>query len=64
MKHEEKIIGLIENAFRNLASPAKRFGLYAEIEKAVREAYEMGKQHKAVEIPLTLSENLFLPSRA
>ncbi len=34
---------LLETTFSKLASPAKGHGMYAELEKALIEAYNMGK---------------------
>lgn len=40
---EEKLLRLIQQTFGKLSCPADGHGMYAEIEKAVREAYNMGK---------------------
>lgn len=42
---DEQLNRLIENTFSKLACPAQRAGLYAEIEKAVVAAYNIGREN-------------------
>ncbi len=41
--NKDAIKNLIDNTFSKLAAPAQGHGMYAELEKALIEAYNMGK---------------------
>lgn len=43
---QDIIKDLLEKTFSKLASPAKGHGMYAELEKALMEAYNIGKAHQ------------------
>ena len=45
---ESTLKKLIDNTFLKIASPLKGNGVYAEIQKAVMEAYTLGKKGKRV----------------
>lgn len=43
MKREEILKNLIEKTFANIACPLNGNGLYAELQKAITEAYSIGQ---------------------
>ncbi len=55
MKKEELLKQLVEKTFAKLACPLQGNGVYAEIQKAVMDAYDLGK--KQVDF---LPENILL----
>ncbi|HTM65596.1 MAG TPA: hypothetical protein VL093_04700 [Flavipsychrobacter sp.] len=43
---QDMIKDLLEKTFTKLACPVQGHGMYAELEKALKEAYNIGKAHQ------------------
>jgi hypothetical protein len=62
---QDMIKDLLEKTFTKLACPAKGHGMYAELEKALREAYNIGKAHQERQHLIKPNEEIsYLFSRA
>lgn len=62
---EHTLKDLLEKTFDKLACPAKGHGMYSELEKALIEAYNMGKaQQESLHIIKPMDEVLFSFARA
>lgn len=62
MKKEELLKQLVEKTFAKLACPLQGNGVYAEIQKAVMDAYDLGKRQidllpEHILIPANYTEN-------
>jgi hypothetical protein len=61
---EDMLKQLVEKTFAKLASPAHGYGMYAELEKALMEAYNIGKaQQESLHMIKPREELLYAFSR-
>lgn len=54
---------IAEKTFLKLCAPANGHGMFAEIEKAISEAYQLGKKQSHIIIPFGIKRES-LPNRA
>jgi len=62
---QDMIKDLLEKTFTKLACPVQGHGMYAELEKALKEAYNIGKAHQERQHLIKPNEEIgYLYSRA